>query len=249
MHRLFVQTTLVILILIAAARDSRADASADRAAIADALTKLASYAGGVAQAAQRSEDRRVRKRFAPRASDIADDLEGLANRARRNAAYRALSKDALDIDRDVLALVELADEAEDKNERKALRAQAVTLEQSVATTYKVLEALAARDDDKPSKPAKPQPMRPADFGKLVEAIRSASFDDDKVEVVRLAAQNNWFLANQGAAVMDLIAFDDGKIDAAVAMWPKITDPENYFVMMNKLAFDSSKEELRKRVGR
>ena len=109
--------------------------------------------------------------------------------------------------------------------------------------------LAARDDDKKSKPAKPQPMKSADFAQLVEAIRSASFDDDKVGVVRLAAQNNWFLASQGAAVMDLISFDDSKIDAAVAMWPRITDPENYFVMMNKLGFDSSKEKLRKRVGR
>jgi hypothetical protein len=249
MNRFLAQTLLIVLVLIAGARRSHADARADRSALAEALTKLASYAEGVAQGAQRSEDRGVRKKFAPRASDIADDLEALANRTRKDVAYRALTKDALAIDRDVLALVELADEAEDKTERKTLRGQAVTLEQSVATTHKVLEALAARDEDKPAKPAKPQPMRVADFTQLVEAIRSASFDDDKVGVVRLAAQNNWFLASQGAAVMDLLSFDDGKIDAAAAMWPRITDPENYFVMMNKLAFDSSKEKLRKRVGR
>jgi hypothetical protein len=249
MHRFLVQTCLVVLILVAGVRHSHADSAADRAAVADALTKLSSYAEGVAQAAQRSEDRAVRKKFAPRASDVADDLEALANRARKDVTYRALSKDALAIDRDALTLIELADEAQDKAERKALRSQAVTLEQSVAATHKVLDALAARDDDKPAKPAKPQPMTSAQFGQLVEAIRSASFDDDKVGVVRLAAQTNWFLASQGAAVMDLISFDDGKIDAAAAMWPRITDPENYFVMLNKLNFDSSKEKLRKRVGR
>jgi hypothetical protein len=249
MNRFLVQTFLVVLLLVAGARRSHADSAADRSAIAEALTKLASYADGVAQAAQRSDDRGVRKKFAPRASDVADDLEALASRTRKNVTYRALGKQALEIDRDVLALIELADEAQDKHERKALRAQAVTLEQSVATTHKVLEALAARDDDKPAKPAKPQPMTSAAFGQLVEAIRSASFDDDKVSVVRLAAQNNWFSANQGAAVMDLLSFDDGKIDAAAAMWPRITDPEHYFVMMNKLTFDSSKEKLRKRVSR
>jgi hypothetical protein len=248
MHRFLVQTVLVLAVLLAARR-AHADSTADRAAIAEALDKLSAYAEGVAQAAQRSEDRAVRKKLAPRASDIADDLEALATRTRKNVAYRALGKEALTIDRDALSLIELADEAEDKAERKTLRTQAVTLEQGVATTHKVLEALAARDDDKPSKPAKPQPMRNAEFGQLVEAIRSASFDDDKVAVVRLAAQNNWFLASQGAAVMDLLAFDDGKIDAAAAMWPRITDPENYFVMMNKLTFDSSKEKLRKRVSR
>jgi hypothetical protein len=249
MHRFLVQTFLVVLIFVAGVRRSHADSAADHAAIAEALSKLASYAEGVAQGAQRSEDRGVRKKFAPRASDVADDLEAVASRARKDVPYRALSKSVREIDRDALALVELADEAEDKTERKTLRAQAVTLEQSVAATYKVLDALAARDEEKPAKPAKPQPMRSAEFGQLVDAIRSASFDDDKVGVVRLAAQNNWFLASQGAAVMDLISFDDGKIDAAAAMWPRITDPENYFVMMNKLSFDSSKEKLRKRVSR
>jgi hypothetical protein len=245
MHRFLVQLLLVFLLT----GSSHADSTTDRAAIVDALTKLASYADSVARAAQRSDDRGVRKNFAPRALDVADDLEALANRARKDVGYRSLGKDALDIDRDALALVELADEAQDKTERKTLRAQAVTLEQSIATTHKVLEALAARDDDKQARPQKPQPMKSAEFGQLVAAIRGASFDDDKVGVVRLAAQNNWFLASQGAAVMDLISFDDGKIDAAAAMWPRITDPENYFVMMNKLSFDSSKDKLRKRVGR
>jgi hypothetical protein len=67
--------------------------------------------------------------------------------------------------------------------------------------------------------------------------------------VRHAAQTNWFAAAQVASVMDLISFDDGKIDAAVAMWPRLTDPENSFVIFNKLTFESSKEKLRKRLGK
>ena len=49
--------------------------------------------------------------------------------------------------------------------------------------------------------------------------------------------------------MDQISFDDGKIDAAAAMWPRLVDPENSFVIFNKLGFDSSKDKLRKRVGK
>lgn len=223
-------------------------AHADRTAVADALGKLSEYADGIAKAASRSEDRAVRKRLAPRVTDIADDLGALARRTRKDVAYATLAREAAMIGRDAGALVELADEAEDKAERKALRAQAVALEQGVATVKGVLDAL-ARDDDKPKQPAKRAPMKQAAFEQLVQTVRAASFDDDKLEVVRHAAQTNWFSANQVAAVMELFSFDDGKIDAAVAMWPRITDPENSFVIFKKLAFDSSREELRKRVGK
>ncbi|MDX2088716.1 MAG: DUF4476 domain-containing protein [Kofleriaceae bacterium] len=227
---------------------AHADGDADRAAISDALAKLSTYADGLARNASRSEDRAVRKQFAPQATEIADELEALARRTQRDVSYAALGRDAVEIGRDASALVERADEAEDIAERKTLRAQAAALEQGVATTRKVIESL-ARESDRPAKPAKPTPMRQAAFDQLVQTIRAASFDDDKVEVVRHAAQGNWFGANQVATVMDLLSFDDGKIDAAVAMWPRITDPENSFVIFNKLAFDSSKDKLRKRVSK
>jgi hypothetical protein len=244
MTRFFVRSLLTLAVLAVSIRT----AHADRGAVADALGKLSEYADGLASSAARSGDRAVRKKLAPKTTDVADDLGALASRTRKDVAYTALAREAAAIGRDAAALVELADEAEDKAERKALRAQAVALEQGIATVRGVMEAL-AREDDKPKQPAKPVPMKQAAFEQLVGAIRAASFDDDKLEVVRHAAQTNWFSSNQVAAVMDLLSFDEGKIDAAVAMWPHITDPENSFVIFKKLAFDSSREELRKRVGK
>ena len=248
MSRSLVASIFIVFAMLAGTRAAFADAAGDRSAIAEALSKLSSYAADVARTAQRSEDRAVRKKFASRATEIADDLDTLASRTRKDVSYAALAKDTQQIGRDAQALIELADEAEDKTERKSLRTQAQALEQGIAATRKVLEAL-ARDNDKPAKPAKPQPMPGASFAQLIEAIRAASFDDDKVAVVRHAAQTNWFSANQVGSVMDQISFDDGKIDAAAAMWPRIVDPENSFSIFNKLAFDSSKEKLRKRVGK
>lgn len=244
MTRYFVRSLLTLTVLLLSIRP----AHADRGAVADAFGKLSEYAEGLAASAARSGDRAVRKKLAPRTTDVADDLGALASRARKDVSYATLAREAAAIGRDAALLVELTDEAEDKAERKALRAQAVALEQGVATVRGVLEAL-AREDDRPKQPAKPVPMKAAAFEQLVGAIRAASFDDDKVEVVRHAAQTNFFSSNQVAAVMDLLSFDEGKIDAAVAMWPRITDPENSFVIFKKLAFDSSREELRKRVGK
>ena len=242
MIRTFIRSVVALMMFVAFAH---ADAAQDRSAVADALGKLSSYAEGLARTASKSEDRAIRKKLAARATEVADDLGNLAQRTRKDVPYGTLGKDALAIERDAAALIEITDEAQDKNERKQLRAQATTLEQSVVAVRKVIEAL-ARDDGKPSKPVA---MRGDAFDQLVATIRKASFDDDKVAVVRHAAQSNWFTAAQVASVMGLLAFDDGKIDAAVAMWPRLTDPENSFVIFNKLAFESSKEKLRKRVAK
>lgn len=242
MLRTFVRSIVTLLLFVSFAH---ADAAQDRSAVAEALGKLSTYADGLARTASKSEDRAIRKKLAPRATDVADDLGNLAQRTRKDVPYGTLGKDALAIERDAGTLIELADEAEDKAERKQLRAQAATLEQSVVAVRKVIEAL-ARDEGKPSKPVA---MRDAAFDQLVATIRKASFDDDKVAVARHAAQSNWFSAAQIASVMGLLSFDDGKIDAAVAMWPRMTDPENSFVIFNKLTFDSSKEKLRKRVSK
>ena len=244
MIRTYVLSIVAAFALLLATRHAAADAASDRAAIAEAFTKLSSYASGVARDAAKSEDRVVRKKLAPAATDIADDLARLAQRTRKDTAYSALAKDTATLGTDAAALIELADDAEDKAERKTFRGQAVALEQSISAMRKVLDGM--RDADSNSKPA---PMKDAAFAQLVEAIKQASFDDEKIAVVRHAAQSNWFRSAQVGAVMDLLSFDDGKIDAAVAMWPRITDPENSFVIFNKLTFDSSKDKLRKRVGK
>ena len=62
-------------------------------------------------------------------------------------------------------------------------------------------------------------------------------------------ENVSFTANQIATLMGLLAFDEGKIDAAVAAWPRCVDPQNSFVLYKKLAFDDSREQLRKRISR
>lgn len=248
MMRSLVLFWLLTLSLVLSSAAARAEGGADRTAIADALTKLSSYADSIARTASRSEDRVIRKKFATQATELADELGTLARRTTRNVPYTTLSREAVELGRDAAELVDLADEAEEASERKALRTQAVALEQGIAATHKAMQAL-AREDEKPATSAKPGPMRREAFEQLVQAIRSASFDEDKGEVVRHAAQTNWFLASQVASVMDLFSFDEGKIDAAAAMWPRITDPENSFAIFNKLAFDSSKEKLRKRVSK
>jgi hypothetical protein len=239
----------IIVLLLGFAGRAHADAAADRAAIADSLNKLATMAHSLGKSAAGSDDRAVRKKFAPAATDIGDDLEALGRRAAKvDVAIETVVKGLGPIDKDAAQLVDLADEAEDKAERKNLRTQAQQLQNTISAAKKILEQYAAKKDDVKQAPAKPAAMADGAFNALVATVRGASFDDDKVAVVRDASKANWFTSNQVAALMGLLSFDEGKIEVAVAAWSHIVDPQNNFIVYNKLSFSSSKDTLRKRVA-
>ncbi|HPH68046.1 MAG TPA: hypothetical protein PLF40_19955 [Kofleriaceae bacterium] len=151
-------TSIAGLVMVSAAATvamvstATADSASDRAAISDGLGKLSSNASALAAAAKKSEDRAVRKKFAPKAEELSDDLASLAKRAGKDVALASIGKEAADIGRDAAALIELADEAEDKDERKSLRAQAVLIEQGLGNVRKLIDAAASKGDDKPAAP-------------------------------------------------------------------------------------------------
>lgn len=242
--------SVVVLAVVLMGRAS-AETAADRAAIADAAVKLSANATSLAKSANSSDDRAVRKKFAPRVTELSDDLTALARRASKDIPLDAIMKDTLAIARDAAELIDLADEAQEKEERKSLRAQAQLLEQGVSAMRKSIETIASKKEDKkPAAPAanKPAAMTAEQFNQFAAAVKGADFDRGKTAVVQTAAQANYFTSNQVAALMRLFDFDDGRVEGAVACWSRIVDPENNYVIYSKFDFEGGKEKLRKRVG-
>jgi hypothetical protein len=221
----------------------------DRAAISDALAKVGAGAEALARGAKASEDRAVRKKLAAQATELGDDLAALAKRARKDVPYKTIAKEAQDIAKDVGALVDLVDEAEDKAERKALRAQVAMLDQQLAAVRKSIDDAAAKDDTKkPAAAPPPAPIKPDVFKQLLAAVDDANTDSNKLHVIA-AANQNWFLAQQVGALMDLINTEAVKVDVASTLWPRLVDPQNGFAVFAKLELEGSKAELRRRVGK
>lgn len=129
-------TVLVVLLGTA-----RADMRSDRAAIATTLNQLSASAGSLAKTAKASEDRGARKKFAPAAAELSDDLAALAKRLGKDVAMKSIVTDATAVEKDATALVELADEADDKDERKSLRSQATMIQQGIAAARKAMDAV------------------------------------------------------------------------------------------------------------
>jgi len=234
--------SLIVIALVAVPHRASAD---DRGAILDAIARATTTADAFARAAAASDDRAVRKKLAPKATDIVDDLNSLGRRAKKDdVAVSALQSDAANIAKDTAKLIDLVDEASDKTERKTLRAQAQLVDQALAQITKQLA------DAKPAKPTAPRPqpaMAPASFKQLLDVAGNANTDQQKFEVIN-AAGANWFTANQIGQLMDLINTEAVKVNVASALWPHLVDPQNGFVVFGKLELEGSKAELRRRTG-
>jgi hypothetical protein len=135
------RTAIVLLLsVIVTAAPALADSKVDRSAISDSLTRLATSAASLSRTAKHSDDRGARKKFAPAAQELSDDLTALARRVGKGVPLRAIGKDAAAAEKDAGALVELADEAEEKELRKSLRNHASLLQQGMAAIRKVVDA-------------------------------------------------------------------------------------------------------------
>jgi hypothetical protein len=95
----------------------------------------------------------------------------------------------------------------------------------------------------------PSACSESDFAAVVQAVENESFSRGKLEALTDASVDRWYTSAQVTRMLEGFAFDDGKVDAAVVMHPKVVDMENWFTVHSAFTFDSSKEELRRRVGR
>jgi len=87
-----------------------------------------------------------------------------------------------------------------------------------------------------------------DFPALMEALEGESFEDGKLGVLRDACAHNRFSAAQVAKLVGLFSFSDGKVEAAVMLYPRTVDTKNFFQVYEAFEFDRDKEEVRHRLG-
>lgn len=99
-------------------------------------------------------------------------------------------------------------------------------------------------------PAEPEvpPMAPGPFNALLAAVEEEAFADEKSLVLETAAATNLFTVSQVRQLLPLFTFSDGRVDAAVTLYPRTIDVENWFQVYGEFTFDSDKEEVRERLG-
>lgn len=92
-------------------------------------------------------------------------------------------------------------------------------------------------------PLGPQGMASGDFELLKSTINGKTFDSDKLSVLKMAMLNNHFTANQVTQLVSLFDFESNKVAVAKALYGRVVDKGNYYLVNNAFNFSSSSEEL------
>lgn len=94
----------------------------------------------------------------------------------------------------------------------------------------------------------PKAMSDSEFHQFEAKVKSASFSDDKKDVVVTAAKHNWFTSQQVAEIVKMISFSDAKLHAAEVMYHRTVDKQSFYKVLDSFSFSSDKEEIKKRLN-
>lgn len=92
-----------------------------------------------------------------------------------------------------------------------------------------------------------QPVSDDDFAKLLTSLQSQSLDDGKVSFIKLISHTNAFTCDQVRQILRELSFDQGREQAAVILYPRVTDPKNFFTVFEVFTFDQARSSVNKRL--
>ena len=94
----------------------------------------------------------------------------------------------------------------------------------------------------------PVAMGPAEFSAWLSLFDRSMLSHEREALLRVAAHDQFFMAEQVAALMQRYAFDRERIDVALALWPHIVDPPHAYLLIEALTFTHSQNELARKLG-
>jgi hypothetical protein len=94
----------------------------------------------------------------------------------------------------------------------------------------------------------PLPMADEPFGAFREQLHGAAFSEDRLNLLRTAAADNFFTAAQAKAVLESFSFSAEQLQAAKVLAPRLTDPENGFQLYDVFRFEADRAALRDILG-
>jgi hypothetical protein len=85
-----------------------------------------------------------------------------------------------------------------------------------------------------------------EISSLVRAVSEAPFESDRLAVVQSAATGRWFTTAQVIRLVEAVSFADTGVEVAATLYPRVVDPERWYLVYAEIPFSSSREALRRR---
>lgn len=86
-------------------------------------------------------------------------------------------------------------------------------------------------------------MSSSSYSALISSIDKKSFGDDKLTLAKQAISSNCMSVNQIKGIMNVLGWEDNRLDFAKFAYARCVDPQNYFQVNDAFDFDSSVDEL------
>lgn len=83
---------------------------------------------------------------------------------------------------------------------------------------------------------------------FLEELKDQSFEDDRIESVKLALNSTCLTTEQAGKIVELFTFDENKLEVAKFLSDRLMDRENATALVKLMTFDSNKMEYRKYVA-
>lgn len=87
------------------------------------------------------------------------------------------------------------------------------------------------------------------FEALLVRVRGAPFSSEKLAAVQDAARWHWFTAEQIARIVGELAFSPDRTQAIEILAPRLVDPQNGAVILDRLTFSSERDSARATLSR
>ena len=92
----------------------------------------------------------------------------------------------------------------------------------------------------------PTAMDDADFNLLMGALNDSW--PNYLEFLAQPISENYFTAAQASQIVETMRFSDEEVQAAVMLYPRVVDLNNWFVVEQAITFDTARQELRNQIA-
>ena len=102
-----------------------------------------------------------------------------------------------------------------------------------------------RDRREQRNPERVRAMRDKDFLMMYKIVKKASFNNNRIDIIRVAAIGSYFSSKQCAELLSLISFNDDKLKALEVMAPRIVDDKDVDRILKQFSFNRDKDKAMK----
>jgi hypothetical protein len=81
-----------------------------------------------------------------------------------------------------------------------------------------------------------------DLAKLLRALKTETFDEKRLPILRAGAARVQLTSEQARTLVNTLASSDSRKRAAILLYPRVLDPNNYSLVLNVIPYASDRDD-------